>query len=235
VYSIQYYVIKLVIINSLFTFTVYIWSICCYTVKVNGGLVYWRNVTWPRSRTHVSEVFSCLMESSYTGIVHDWKALNSCYQKINGPIYFYPTKITLTIKNSSLGVLDTTLCDKVCQWFATGQWFSPSTPVFSTNKTDRYIINMQTHHSITTAYKLVPGIFHRIILLKKMLCCAMEMKLGCKGRWFMDLKKKRANVLSFLLASHWFPPHTNIWIIRPQWHPISRFAHLIYAKLKRTK
>jgi hypothetical protein len=25
------------------------------------------------------------------------------------------TKITLTIKNSPLGVLDTTLCDKVCQ------------------------------------------------------------------------------------------------------------------------
>jgi len=32
------------------------------------------------------------------------------------------------------GVLDTTLCDKVCQWLATGQWFSPSTPGFSTNK-----------------------------------------------------------------------------------------------------
>jgi hypothetical protein len=40
-------------------------------------------------------------------------------------------------------------------------------------------INIQTHHSIKTAYKLVPGIFYRIILLKKMLCCAMEMKLGC--------------------------------------------------------
>jgi hypothetical protein len=26
---------------------------------------------------------------------------------------------------------------------------------------------MQTHHSIKTAYKLVPGIFYRIILLKK--------------------------------------------------------------------
>jgi hypothetical protein len=23
------------------------------------------------------------------------------------------------------GVLDTTLCDKVCQWLATGRWFSP--------------------------------------------------------------------------------------------------------------
>ena len=32
------------------------------------------------------------------------------------------------------GVLDATLCDKVCQWLATGQWFSP---VSSTNKTDR--------------------------------------------------------------------------------------------------
>ena len=29
-----------------------------------------------------------------------------------------------------------------------------------------------------TAYKLVPGIFYRIILFKKMFCCAMEMKLG---------------------------------------------------------
>ena len=27
------------------------------------------------------------------------------------------------------GVLDTTVCDKVCQWFAAGQWFSPGTPV----------------------------------------------------------------------------------------------------------
>jgi hypothetical protein len=30
----------------------------------------------------------------------------------------------------------TTLCDKVCQQLATGQWFSPGTPVSSTNKTD---------------------------------------------------------------------------------------------------
>jgi hypothetical protein len=35
----------------------------------------------------------------------------------------------------------TTLCDKVCQWFAKGQWFSPGPPVSSTNKTD--------HHDIT--------------------------------------------------------------------------------------
>ena len=34
----------------------------------------------------------------------------------------------------------TTLCDKVCQWLATGRWFSLGTPVCSTNKGDRHNI-----------------------------------------------------------------------------------------------
>ena len=34
----------------------------------------------------------------------------------------------------------TTLCDKVCQWLATGLWFSLGTPVSSTNKSDRHDI-----------------------------------------------------------------------------------------------
>ena len=38
------------------------------------------------------------------------------------------------------GVLDTTLCDQVCQWLATGQWFSPGTPFSTSNKTDRHDI-----------------------------------------------------------------------------------------------
>ena len=32
----------------------------------------------------------------------------------------------------------TTLCDKVCQWLATGRWFSLGPPVSSINKTDRH-------------------------------------------------------------------------------------------------
>jgi len=32
----------------------------------------------------------------------------------------------------------TTLCDNVCQWLATGQWFSPAS---STKKTDRHVIS----------------------------------------------------------------------------------------------
>ena len=34
------------------------------------------------------------------------------------------------------GVIDTTLCDKVYQWLATGRWFPLGTPVSSTNKAD---------------------------------------------------------------------------------------------------
>jgi len=39
------------------------------------------------------------------------------------------------------GVLDTTLCGNFCQWLAAGLWFSPGSPVSSTNNTD--------HHNIT--------------------------------------------------------------------------------------
>jgi len=41
------------------------------------------------------------------------------------------------------GVLDTTLCDKVCQWLATCRWFSTGTPVSSTKKPDRHNVTAE--------------------------------------------------------------------------------------------
>jgi len=43
-------------------------------------------------------------------------------------------------------MIDAFLCTcgpnlQVCQWLATGRWFSPGTPIFSTNKTDRHDIS----------------------------------------------------------------------------------------------
>jgi hypothetical protein len=40
----------------------------------------------------------------------------------------------------SIMAMCTTLCDKVCQWLATGRWFSPGPPVYFTNHTDRHDI-----------------------------------------------------------------------------------------------
>jgi hypothetical protein len=45
--------------------------------------------------------------------------------------------LMLWVRNSTRARC-TTLCDKVCKWLATGRWFSPGTPVSSTNKTDRH-------------------------------------------------------------------------------------------------
>ena len=53
----------------------------------------------------------------------------------------YEEVIWLKEEKYRQGVLDTTLCDQVCQWLAAGRWFSTGTPVSSTNKTD--------HHDIT--------------------------------------------------------------------------------------
>jgi hypothetical protein len=47
------------------------------------------------------------------------------------------------------GELDTTLCDKACQWHVTGRWFSP---VSSTNKTDRDDIRLRLRNTTKMSY-----------------------------------------------------------------------------------
>ena len=44
----------------------------------------------------------------------------------------------------------TTLCDKVCQWLATGWWFSPDTSVSSINKADHNMAEMLLKVALNT-------------------------------------------------------------------------------------
>ena len=54
------------------------------------------------------------------------------------------------------GVLDTTLCGKVCQWFAAGRRFYLGIPVSSTNKTDSHDITERLNTiALTLTLKLV--------------------------------------------------------------------------------
>jgi hypothetical protein len=48
--------------------------------------------------------------------------------------------IDLLMHIHRIRLLETTLCDTICQSLATGRWFTPGTPVSSTNKTDRHNI-----------------------------------------------------------------------------------------------
>jgi hypothetical protein len=42
--------------------------------------------------------------------------------------------------SSTIRASCTTICDKVCQWLATGRWFSKGSTISSTNKTDHHDI-----------------------------------------------------------------------------------------------
>jgi len=68
-------------------------------------------------------------------------------QQVNGFLWVLWLHVPPPIKL----ILDTTLCDAVCYWLATGQWFSLGTLVTctSTNKTDGHDITESgaKHHN----------------------------------------------------------------------------------------
>jgi len=82
------------------------------------------------------------------------------------------------------GVLDTTLCDQVCQSLATGRLFSLCTLVSSTNKTD--------HHDITEILLKVP--LNTIKPTKRSLNIWWEDLVSCFKRC----------VINVTLVSEWF-------------------------------
>ena len=59
-------------------------------------------------------------------------------------------------------VLDTTLCDKICQRFVTCRWFSSGILVSSTNKTDRHDI---TEISLKVSLKTINHILKNLLKL----------------------------------------------------------------------
>jgi hypothetical protein len=70
-----------------------------------------------------------LHQNNWPQFYHRYIAGNQINLANNG--FYYSRRLSWA--RSWQGVLDTTLCDKVC---VTGQWFSPGTPVSYTNKTD---------------------------------------------------------------------------------------------------
>jgi hypothetical protein len=81
------------------------------------------------------EIFGYLFSTSQSTITNH----------INQILITCNTKYTITLHQHPL---DTTICDQVCQWLATGQWFSPGIQISSTNKTDRRDITEHRRPSI---------------------------------------------------------------------------------------
>jgi len=71
-----------------------------------------------------------------------------------------------------------TLCDKVCQWLATGQWFSLGSSVSSNNKTD--------HHDITDIVLKVALSTHKTNQYSKCDTRAYEYTLAEWNHWCVN-------------------------------------------------
>ena len=105
-------------------------STCYFFVFFSSLFVI--DVVWPIIFTLSSiiiwskQVYSHYKGPSLLWLYGSWIYKYLCNQCLS------PIKLRVRI-SLMWGVLDTILCDKVCQWLATGQWFSQ---VSSTNKTD---------------------------------------------------------------------------------------------------
>jgi len=87
----------------------------------------------------------------------------------------------------SRSVLDTTLCDKVCQWLTIGRWFSQGTAVSSSIKTDR--------HEITEI--LLKAALNTIKPRKKIVFCILIFTCECYHRLKISITKKEGPPLSW--------------------------------------
>ena len=81
-----------------------------------------------------------VMEIGWTDVGSGGYILVSCAHRNTSLIYNYRCNQSLSPLMLWVQILIRarckTLCDKVCQWLVTSRWFSPGSPVSSTNKTD---------------------------------------------------------------------------------------------------
>ena len=131
----------------------------------------------------------------------------------------------LDISRSWPGVLHTTLCEKVCQWLATGRWFSPGTPVFSTNKINAKIYSWNIVESGVKYHKFPLKLLHCYLLgcfiphilrsvcmniniysfLETVLRCNLCVKIW---RWNINWK---AFIWHYLLIAHHLSKSNYLW------------------------
>ena len=123
----------------------YNWLICVkkWCVQLYCSLIETPSATY--------YIFSCQIMIMFISVIIIYI---SCIWEFWGPLWSYGSWIYLCNQCLSpltlwvriplgRGVLDTTLCDKVCQWLVSGRWFSPGTTDSSTNKTYRHDIALK--------------------------------------------------------------------------------------------
>ena len=113
-------------------------------INKRSRFVFFNNIVFPQYKPCSSWII-CSTDIQFMWMnirLKEYSSLNPALIQLRGPswswsygswIYNYLcsqclSRLTLWVRISlRRGVIDTTLCDKVCQWLATGRWFSPGT------------------------------------------------------------------------------------------------------------
>jgi hypothetical protein len=108
------------------------WLIIIFTFIVNTyKQIYCKTFLWYFCSTHTVSKWRVSIFKLESIVVVWWLDLQLPVQSV--PI---TTTVCEYESRSWRGLLDTTLCNKVCQWLAICMWFSPGTPVSSTDITE---------------------------------------------------------------------------------------------------
>ena len=114
----------------------------------------------------------------------------------------------------------TTSRDTVCQWLATDRWFSPGTPVSSTNKTDRHDITelllkvasntikqinkanikLTTHFSLKTDIPVYKYIYICLFYKIAMSCDSFTIQVNYLCLWYWNWFCKNCPLHAFITS-----------------------------------
>ena len=100
------------------------------------------------------------------------------------------------------GVLDTTLCDKVCQWLMAGRWISPGTPVSPTIKIDLHDVTESgvKHHKPKPNLKWNLKHSKHSIQWKTKLLLSEQFKIRSKKHRKTKIDIRKTTIHEFLIA-----------------------------------
>ena len=159
--------------EMVYTLPTYTFKPCNFVGRIIGFCLF---VWWCLLQPIVNRPTSWRLRGDHDNISHD---LYRCTVVI---IWFMRIHVIYLLL-VRWGILDTTLCDKVCQWLATGRWFSPGTLVSSPNKIDRHdITEILLKVALNTITPLYYWILNVLFLRKFSLWCNICIRLNLKEK-----------------------------------------------------